>query len=1049
MRNALKWSALFLLCAAVAAVAVFAQSTGGGLQGKVTDASGQPVIGATIKVTGPAVQGFLGAATDINGEYRIPFVPAGKNYTVQVEAQGFNSVVRSGIEIPLGTTISLPFQLGQGTSTITVVGAAPIIDVKKAETGATISDTMINAIPMGRGSSNIAYLSPGAVSSGLAGAPAINGASGPENSYLVNGIEVVGSADGLNNMGLNFDFIEATEVKTGGLDAEYGGLMGGQINQITKAGGNEFHGGIFMYYFDSSWAANSRTIDNPEIISNNPGSMTQWDLGGFLGGYIVKDKLWFFTSYDYNKTKMDFNPQTGTDPNLYLNGQPAWSWARATGYENNYRDPQYAMKLTWNVNQNHKLSLSFFGDRYNADTWANRANFDATAAPYNDNMDNYGATLQWNATWTPKFFTEVVIGTRRSFENTTPKNAAAMNNWGYYYRFSGSTYGGYQVDPNQLTSGYGTTWEQTGNGPNTDPANWTYDPASGLYLPASGSHLNLISGYTASLGGRTYEYTTDMNDQLRIKATNLFNVGKTKMELSYGVQYFDITYNYNFNYTGPGVTNAHAMLYDPSTGQFVPNPWLGETSPGGAIIRFEDYWYGDLNGNGQVDPNEVKFRYRAQYFMNDQNKHTEQKYYAYWAQDNWSLTDYFMLKLGVRLDQIHMDGQQNTVNIPHNLEIAKYGSDPYNMANGSPRHVRIDDEWAPRVGFTWDVAHNGKSKLYGFYGQYYERIPNDMAIRALTDEYFTFERYNDAALTIPTSVTYAYGTHPTQIQGGPGGGKLKGSYNEEWILGFQYEIASDFTMGARAIYRSLGRVIEDISLDQGMTYIITNPDQWAGYFEAAPRNGVWGMYTFPKPTRIYRGLEITADKRFSNHWQMGGSYVLSRLEGNYEGLFSNDNGQLDPNITSKYDLPSLLVNAYGLLPNDRTHVLHLYGSYSFDWGLDLGANFTLMSGTPISKLGADDMYGTNEGFCAPRGEAGRTPTIWSLDASAQYNLKLFKTNLGLRVDVFNVTNQQTTTAVDQTWNNANVSEQQNWPYWGMETAHQQERRIRVAVRWTF
>jgi hypothetical protein len=1002
MRNALKWSALFLLCAAVAAVAVFAQ-TGGGLQGKVTDASGQPVIGATIKVTGPAVQGFLGAATDINGEYRIPFVPAGKNYTVQVEAQGFNSVVRSGIEIPLGTTISLPFQLGQGTSTITVVGAAPIIDVKKAETGATISDTMINAIPMGRGSSAIAYLAPGAVSSGLGGAPAINGASGPENSYLVNGVEVTGSGDGLQQLGLNFDFIEATEVKTGGLDAEYGGLMGGQINSVTKSGGNEFHGGIFMYYFDSSWAAQPRQIDNPQVVSNFPGSMTQWDLGGFLGGYIVKDKLWFFASYDYNKTKMDYGPQTGTDKYVKLNGAPAWSWAKDSGYENDFRDPQYATKLTWNVNQNHKLSMSFFGDRYKADTHIDINNIDPRPSPTKFDQDNYALTFQWNATWSPKFFTEAVVGTRRTFESQTPC-ATGMNNWTYSWGYAG--YNGYQIIP------------LAGNN-------------TGYYSD--------LTSYKPSLGGRVWETSKDYNDQLRLKATNLFN-GFGHHELSYGVQYFDVTYDDNWDYTGPQVTHSTPQLYDPGTGLYINDPFVGEKSVGGAWVM----WY--PNGpHGYV--------FRAQYFMNNQDKHTDQKYYAYWAQDNWNLTDYFMLKLGVRLDQIHMTGQQNHVNIPHDLEIAKYGSDPYNLATGAPREVRINDELAPRVGFTWDVAHNGKSKLYGFFGQYYERIPNDMAVRSLTDEYFTFEYYADAGLTTPAGLAFSYGVHPTQIQGGPGGGKLKGSYNEEWILGFQYEVASDLTMGVRAIYRSLGRAIEDISLDGGMTYIITNPDAWNGYFEYGKRteNGVTttGMYTFPKPARIYRGLEITMDKRFSNHWQMGGSYVLSRLEGNYEGLYSNDNGQLDPNITTKYDLPSLLVNAYGLLPNDRTHVLHLYGSYSFDWGLDLGANFTLMSGTPISQLGRDAMYGTDEGFCFPRGTAGRTPTIWTLDTSAQYNIKLFKTNLGLRVDVFNLTNQQTTTTVMQRWNQIDTGSVQTYKYWGMETSHQQERRIRVAVRWTF
>jgi outer membrane receptor protein involved in Fe transport len=72
-----------------------------------------------------------------------------------------------------------------------------------------------------------------------------------------------------------------------------------------------------------------------------------------------------------------------------------------------------------------------------------------------------------------------------------------------------------------------------------------------------------------------------------------------------------------------------------------------------------------------------------------------------------------------------------------------------------------------------------------------------------------------------------------------------------------------------------------------------------------------------------------------------------------------------------------------------------------------------------------------------------------LDTSAQYNIKLFKTNLGLRVDVFNLTNQQTTTTVQQRWNQIDTGSVQTYKYWGMETSHQQERRIRVAVRWTF
>ncbi|MGC8762776.1 MAG: TonB-dependent receptor [Acidobacteriota bacterium] len=999
MRKALKWGAWIAVALAVSGLAVFAQQ-GGGLQGKVTDEAGQPVIGATIQVSGPSLQGFQGTATDVNGQYVIPFLPVGKNYQVKVEAPGYNSVVRKGIEIPLGTTISLPFTLSQGKTEIVVTAAAPVIDTKKTEVGANISDTMISSIPLSRNSAGIAFLAPGAVSSGLADTPSIAGASGPENSYTVNGVDVTGSGDALNLTSLNFDFIEATEVKTGGLDAEFGALMGGNINSITKSGGNEFHGSLFAYYFDDNMGAQERKLRNPTVV-NFRKAFKQYDIGGSLGGYFIKDKLWFFVAYDWNKTEQTFTAN-GYDNNVVLNGHPSYSWALGQGYKNTDKNPQYALKLTWNVNPNHKLSFSWFGNNDKYDYFANLNNPSPVASPRKSKTDNYAVSLQWNATWTPKFFTEAVIARRHTKDSNHPVNALAENSWGYYYRYGSGTYAGYQVIP---TDGVPV------NSYDTNPNSPTYRQVD-------------LAAYSPSLGGRTREHTKDINDQIRLKATHLFDF-HGRHELAYGFQYYDITYDYNFNYTGPGWTELYPG-----------NPFYGRTTPGGAVIRWQVY-----------RPTLGQFLYRAQGFMNDQNKKTSQKYYAYWAQDNWNLTDYFLLKVGVRLDQIHMKGGDNTVNVP-----AQIMNNPI-YSNGKARKVNINDMWAPRIGFTWDVAHNGKSKLYGFWGYYYERIPNDLAIRALTDEYFHFSYFRDSHLTVPVNnpaYHYTYGLEPTKIVGGPNGGGLKGSYNKETILGFQYEIRPDFSMGARAIYRSIGRVIEDISVDGATSYIVTNPDKWTGVWAPDPlgRPGYW--WRFPKPVRIYKALEITADKRFSNHWMLQGSYTLSRLKGNYEGLFSNDNGQLDPNITSKYDLPQLLVNAYGLLPNDRTHVLKVYGGYFFEnIPLELSGNFTLQSGTPISKLGADDAYGINEGFCQPRGTAGRTPTLWQLDLGAQYTFKLWKSNLALRADIFNVTNEQRTTAVDQTYNTEDTSNRQTYPYFKMERGHQTARRVRLAVRWTF
>jgi len=1033
MRKALKWGAWIAVALAVSGLAVFAQQ-GGGLQGKVTDEAGQPVIGATIQVSGPSLQGFQGTATDVNGQYVIPFLPVGKNYQVKVEAPGYNSVVRKGIEIPLGTTISLPFTLSQGKTEIVVTAAAPVIDTKKTEVGANISDTMISSIPLSRNSAGIAFLAPGAVSSGLADTPSIAGASGPENSYTVNGVDVTGSGDALNLTSLNFDFIEATEVKTGGLDAEYGALMGGNINSITKSGGNEFHGSLFVYYFDDNMGAQERKLRNPTIV-NFRKAFKQYDIGGSLGGYFIKDKLWFFVAYDWNKTEQTFTANGG-DENVWLNGHPSYSWAAPTGYKNTDKDPQYALKLTWNVNPNHKLSLSWFGNNDKYDYFANLANFNPTASPRKSKTDNYAVSLQWNATWTPKFFTEAVIARRHTKDSNHPVNAAAESNYSYYYRFGSGTYAGYQVRPDVSTQANlgqaGLDWDLMGLGGALNPANWyVYYDYGTRKLMAPAVPLNLLN-YGPSLGGRTRQDTKDINDQIRLKATHLFDF-HGRHELAYGFQYYDITYDYNFNYTGAPFTDG------------VPtSPFFNRTMPGGVLVRFDPRWW-DFNNNGIVDAGDrMKMYYRAQGFMNDQNKKTSQKYYAYWAQDNWNLTDYFLLKVGVRLDQIHMKGGDNTVNVP-----AVILHDP-SYSNGKARKVNINDMWAPRIGFTWDVAHNGKSKLYGFWGYYYERIPNDMAIRALTDEYFHFTTYYNPDLTIPQAWSGTNGFKPTKIVGGPNGGNLKGSYNKETILGYQYEIRPDFSMGARAIYRSIGRVIEDISVDGATSYIVTNPDKWTGVWAPDPlgRPGYW--WRFPKPVRIYKALEITADKRFSNHWMLQGSYTLSRLKGNYEGLFSNDNGQLDPNLTSKYDLPQLLVNAYGLLPNDRTHVLKVYGGYFFEnIPLELSGSFTLQSGTPISKLGADDLYGVNEGFCQPRGTAGRTPTLWQLDLGAQYTFKLWKSNLALRADIFNVTNEQRTTTVDQTYNALNTENRQTYPYFKVERGHQTARRVRLAVRWTF
>jgi hypothetical protein len=285
-------------------------------------------------------------------------------------------------------------------------------------------------------------------------------------------------------------------------------------------------------------------------------------------------------------------------------------------------------------------------------------------------------------------------------------------------------------------------------------------------------------------------------------------------------------------------------------------------------------------------------------------------------------------------------------------------------------------------------------------------------------------------------------------------------YTEELLGGFEYEIMPNFAVGIKYVTRDINDVIEDISVDGGQTYFITNP---GGMVSMNPVTGAPLDETvfFPEPVRDYEALELTLNKRFSNNWQLFGSAVYSKNEGNYGGLFRQDNGQLDPNITSLYDLPSLLVGAFGLLPNDREYQFKVYGSYVWPIRLTTGFYAQYLDGTPISKLGAHPIYGANERFVTPRGSAGRTPDIWNIDLHLQYPISFGAgTDLALIVDVFNISDEQEAAAVDQTWTLASrdaqgrplpglANDPQQNPLWGTPLAYQSPRTIRLGAKLSF
>jgi hypothetical protein len=252
-------------------------------------------------------------------------------------------------------------------------------------------------------------------------------------------------------------------------------------------------------------------------------------------------------------------------------------------------------------------------------------------------------------------------------------------------------------------------------------------------------------------------------------------------------------------------------------------------------------------------------------------------------------------------------------------------------------------------------------------------------------------------------------------------------------------------IGARFVHRTLRRALEDVSgvtVEQYLAgvpqqYVIANPSIDQDIFvnpiscaEGSPncQDGFLAGSSelmadglpdgFPDARRVYKALELTAEKRFGQNWSLIANYRLAKLFGNYEGLFRNDNGQSDPNITSLFDFvysPALGDQfKIGPLPTERRHVANILGNYLFR-GVNLGVGYRMLSGTPLSKFEAHPGYANaGEIPVGGRGAFGRTPWQNIFDANVSYDKALGETSkLRFAVDMFNIFNRTTATAIDQ------------------------------------
>src|SRR5207248_8172733 len=334
------------------AIGAWAQSaTTGGISGVVKDPAGAVVPSARLTVTGENLIRPQTTTTEPDGTYKIFNLPPGM-YTLVVDAgSGFAKYERKNVVVNLGRSnvAEVQLQMASATEQVEVTAAnTGAIDVDTTTAGSNVGADQFLNFPTTRSVQGLYNIAPAVTRSGLRDAsgrdrdPSVAGSSGPENNYILDGVNTTDPAFGGSGANLPFEFVQEVEIKTGAYGAEYGKATGGIFNVITKSGGNKISGDAFGYFTTKGLV---RGTNQFPFVGSAPNGFSEIDAGIDVGGPIKKDKLWFFGAFNPQRRQNYFLTQTFHAP-----------------VQNKITTPFYSGKLTYAINQRNTLTFSTFGD---------------------------------------------------------------------------------------------------------------------------------------------------------------------------------------------------------------------------------------------------------------------------------------------------------------------------------------------------------------------------------------------------------------------------------------------------------------------------------------------------------------------------------------------------------------------------------------------------------------------------------------------------------------------------------------------------------------
>jgi hypothetical protein len=996
------WLAILLITTMLTGAGL-AQETTGALQGTVKDSTGAVIPGATVTAAAPTLVGTKTITTDERGYFHLSNLPPG-TYSVTVTMKGFTTLKRQGLTLEVGHSPSLDLAMAVGDegTVVEVTSQAPAIDVTSVTTQSNITNDVINFVPRGTSFQSVIQFAPaatneplmgstmtngtGAVSpgSGTNGSPygySVAGGADSENSYLVEGQETANLIGGYSHTNVPFDFIDQVQVKSSGIQAEYGGALGGVVDVIMKKGSPHYHGSLFISFQDSdfnagtssygrydptsgetyqpTWSSPFEATCTSTVTTNcykgfsdapyqgyTPKKAGYTDVfpGFTLGGPLlpmfssVKDKLFFFVAFNPDMqrlaTNVNYGPAISTNTNP-ANGTIGFAQNTNTYYTTARIDAQVTQKIRVFGSWLYQLQRRNGENLPGADSVIGY-NYTTQTGPYNPSSANtpstYAHTLGYDA---PN--TTVNTGA----DITVTQHIVSTTRFGYYFENYHDF--GYPTGNDVYTFQTSTGKTDTDALGNALPANLQQSAGAQINSP-----LDNLTAYNSN------------------KAIQLDEAISWYKSTGLG------THNFKFGYQLNRLSNLISQVYNqPNIQIFVGDTSNSAYSPGGtagdtncaAFIKK----YGQCQGQyGYVN----LFDYGTGGSAISYN-------HSFFVQDSWTIGKGVTVDAGVRLEHEALPGEVEGPGVP---------PDPISFGWGS--------KIAPRVGAAWDVFQNGKMKAFGSYGVFTDQMKLNVAISSFGGQYWnncayaldtpnitslkipydSANRYcqgndssvNSALATVPAGLTFLENLNnraatPTCSTCNPYeeavAPNLKPYTQHESVFGTAYQLSKSLSIEARWDRRRIDHVIEDSAIYNpavGETFVIVNPGEgvsatfpgFCQFLYSTDPSGCASTVNPPngiiKPARSYDGVEFRLNKAMSNHWFAMVSYTYSHFRGNYTGLTSSDiadggaGGRNAPNNSRSFDEPYFSWNASGgsssgLLPTDRPNKFKGYAYYRLDF----------------------------------------------------------------------------------------------------------------------